>query len=231
MFTGPLRVAIRRVFCCSGMARVGFLVDGFNLYHSLVEAQRDAGSKTTKWLDLKRLCSSYLALAGQIAGERAELERIYYFSASPTHRSQDKINRHALYVRCLRATGIDVQLGRFKKKTVHCNWCNRDFFTHEEKETDVAIATKLFEICHLDQADMTILMTGDTDLAPAVISCKQLFPSKPVLFAFPYKRTNTELVKIAPESFSIKLKSYLRSQFPDLLVLPDGTRLRKPSVW
>lgn len=213
------------------MNRVVFLVDGFNLYHSLVEAQRDAGGKTTKWLDLGRLCTSYLHIAGHIIGCRAELKQIYYFSASPTHRSQDKIDRHVLYVRCLRATGVDVQLGRFKKKTVRCNRCSRDIITHEEKETDVAIASKLFEICQFDQADITILMTGDTDLAPAVITCKRLFPSKPILFAFPYKRTNAELAKIAPESFSIKLKSCLRCQFPNPLVFPDGSKIHKPSLW
>ncbi|MBT9160509.1 MAG: NYN domain-containing protein [Dehalococcoidia bacterium] len=213
------------------MNRTIFLVDGFNLYHSLVEAHHDGRAATAKWLDLRKLCCSYLPLAGRIGGKRADMEHIYYFSAPPTHRSQDKIDRHALYMRCLRASGVDVQLGRFKKKSVHCNKCNRDFFTHEEKETDVAIATKLFEICHLEQCDTAILMTGDTDLAPAVVTCKRIFPNKPIFFAFPYKRTNAELAKIAPESFSIKLRSCLKCQFPDPLVLADGTEIKKPDLW
>ncbi len=213
------------------MNRTVFLVGGFNLYHSLIEAQRDARGATTKWLDLKKLCSLYLPLAGQVAGERADLGHIYYFSAPPTHGTQDKIDRHALYMRCLRCSGVDVQLGRFKKKTLHCGKCNQDFVAHEEKETDVAIATKLFEICHLDQCDTAILMTGDTDLSPAVVTCKRLFPEKLVFFAFPYKRTNAELAEIAPESFSIKLRSCLKCQFADPLVLPDGTKIEKPGVW
>lgn len=212
------------------MNRTVFIVDGFNLYHSLIEAERDSSSGT-KWLDLKKLCSSYLPIAASIGGSRAELESIYYFSASPTHRAQDKIDRHALYMRCLRASGVHVQLGRFKRKTVYCNECNRTFFTHEEKESDVAIAIKLFEICYLDLCDTAILVTGDTDLSPAVVTCKRLFPSKPILFAFPYKRTNVELAKIAPESFSIKLRSCRRCQFSDPLILPDGTSISKPSVW
>lgn len=213
------------------MNRTVFLVDGFNLYHSLIDAQRDSGGKPAKWLNLKQLCSSYLHNAGQVAGRRAEIENVYYFSASPTHRDQDKIDRHSLYIRCLRASGVNVQLGRFKRKTVHCNLCNRDFIAHEEKETDVAIAIKLFEVCHLDQCDTAILMTGDTDLSPAVVTCKRLFPSKPIFFAFPYKRANAELAKIAPESFSIKLQSCQRCQFSDPYVFPDGTQVRKPSKW
>ena len=115
------------------MNRTVFLVDGFNLYHSLVEAHHDVRGTTTKWLDLKNLCCSYLPLAGQVGGKKAYLEHIYYFSAPPTHRTQDKIDKHALYMRGLRASGVDVQLGWFKKKTVHCNKCNRDFFTHARK--------------------------------------------------------------------------------------------------
>ena len=167
----------------------------------------------------------------RVSGERASLARIYCFSAPPIHRSKGKLRRHALYMRCLRATGIHVELARFKSKDVFCPTCNKYFVAHEEKETDVAIAAKLFEVCHVDEADTIVLMTGDTDLAPAVRTCKRLFPSKLIFFAFPYKRTNNELAAIAPESFSVKLRSCLHHQFPDPLVLPDGEEIRKPSEW
>jgi hypothetical protein len=213
------------------MNRSVFLVDGFNLYHSLVQAQRDAGGVTTKWLDLKRLCSAYLPVVARIAGDRASLQRIYYFSAVPTHRSERKQDRHTLYMRCLRGTGVNVELARFKRKDVYCPCCNSYFVSHEEKETDVAIAARLFEVCQSEEAETVVLMTGDTDLAPAVRTCKRVYPSTLIFFAFPYKRTNSELVGIAPESFSIKLRSYLRHQFPDPLVLRDGTSVSKPTNW
>jgi uncharacterized LabA/DUF88 family protein len=213
------------------MKRVVFLVDGFNLYHSLAEAQRDSHGKTTKWLDLQALCSSFLPVAARVVSERAELASIHYFSASPTHRSQSKIDRHALYTRCLSATGVSVHLGRFKRKSGTCPHCGRGYTTHEEKETDVAIASRLFEVLAADSADVVILMTGDTDLAPAVATCKHLFPGRPVLFAFPYRRANSELRKLAPESFSVKLRSYRSNQFSDPLVLGDGSSISKPSSW
>jgi len=213
------------------MNRTVFLVDGFNLYHSLADARRDASKQTTKWLDLGALCRSYLPIAGRIRGEKAKLERIYYFSASPTHREPAKIERHKTYMRCLRATGIHVQLARFKRKDVFCRNCHSMFVAHEEKETDVAIAAKLFEVCHTDEADTVVLMTGDTDLAPAVRTCQRLFPTQVILFAFPYKRTNSELKELARESFSIKLRSCVRHQFADPLVLPDGARVPRPSSW
>ncbi|GBE05776.1 NYN domain protein [bacterium BMS3Abin10] len=213
------------------MNRTIFLVDGFNLYHSCIDAQKDAQGATTKWLDLKSLCVSFLPVSGRIAVERASLEQIYFFSAPPTHRSQNKLNRHTLYMKCLRRTGIVVELGRFKSKDAFCTNCRSSTVLHEEKETDVAIATRLFEMCISNNAETIILMTGDTDLAPAIRTCKRLYPHKHIFFAFPYRRTNAELVGIAPESFSIKLKSYRRHQFPNPLILPDGSNISKPTNW
>jgi len=136
-----------------------------------------------------------------------------------------------LYMSCLRSTGISVELARFKKKEIYCPNCGKNFVGHEEKETDVAIAAKLFEVCVTNEADTMILMTGDTDLAPAVRSCKRLFPTKLIFFAFPYRRTNAELSAIAPESISIKQKSYLRNQLPNPFILQDGSVIHKPSAW
>ena len=100
-----------------------------------------------------------------------------------------------------------------------------------EKETDVAIATKPCEICHNDEADSIVLLTGDTDLAPAVETCRRLFPSKIIVFAFPYRRVNDELRQLAPGSFKVDVRSCFRHQFPDPLVLADGTVIPKPVSW
>ena len=108
------------------------------------------------------------ARPGHVPGERASLERIDYFSTTPTHRSQAKQARHASYLRCLRGTGVHAELARFKGKHVYCPRCGAYFVSHEERETDVAIGARLFEVCQSDEADTVVLMSGDTDLAPAV---------------------------------------------------------------
>lgn len=199
------------------MNKTAYLIDGFNLYHSLVDAQHANHGATTKWLDLASLCNRFLPLAGKVQGTDATLEGIYYFSAPPIHRSQAEQNRHALYMKCLRGTGVELSLGQFKRK--------------KEKETDVAIAAKLFEICHTSSAESVVLVSGDTDLAPAVRVCQRLFPNMTFLFAFPYRRVNDELRQLAPGSFKIKGTTYLAHQFPDPLVLPDGTSIAKPTSW
>ena len=199
------------------MNRTTYLVDGFNLYHSLADAQRDYRGAQTKWLDLTALCQRFLPLVAEARGSSASLKEIWFFSAPPTHRSREKQERHALYVTCLQGTGVHVSLAQFKRA--------------KEKETDVALAAKLFEICHTDTADSVVLLTGDTDLAPAVRTCLKLFPEKTLLFAFPYKRVNDELRLLAPGSFKIKAKTYFTHQFPDPLVLEDGRALHKPMQW
>jgi len=208
-----------------------FLVDGFNLYHSVVAAQADNGGRCVKWLDIPRLCSSYLHLIRQHVKAEVNMEGIHYFSASPTHRSQNTRDRHALYMACLRSAGVRVYLGRFKKKIVECHLCHRDDVRHEEKETDVAVAMHLFEICHSKEADSIVIVSGDTDLAPAVRACQRLFPAIFMCFAFPYKRHNAELKRLLPESFKIGHRSYLTHQYPDPLQLPDGCTVAKPAEW
>jgi len=213
------------------MSQVVFLIDGFNLYHALVDASRDRGGCSTKWLDLMGLCHAYLPAIQQRIGVRPALAKVYYFSASPVHGSQDKIRGHARYMSCLRHTSVNVELGRFRQKTVFCPACQQHVDIPTEKETDVLIAAKLFEVCFTDECETAVLMTGDSDLGPAVRTCHRLFPEKAIFFVFPYRRVSRDLAETAPESFASKPKSYMRHQLPDPLVLRDGTAIAKPSTW
>ena len=124
-----------------------------------------------------------------------------------------------------------MELGRFKEKDVFCTKCRSVFLKHEEKETDVAIAVTLVELLFTDKCDTAVIMSGDTDLSPAVAKSKMLFADKKILFAFPYARKNKELFKLAPGSFSISQKQYIRHQFPNPVILKDGSKIYKPSTW
>ena len=209
--------------------KIVFLIDGFNLYHSIVALQKDTGIKT-KWLDINSLCRSYISLFGK----NAIFEKIFYFSAIPTYLSSsnpDKIIRHEIYIKALENTNIEVILGRFKEKTVYCNKCKSFLLKHEEKETDVAIALKLIEVLIKNIGDTIVIVTGDTDLAPAYRTAKALAIDKKVVFAFPYARKNKELAQLAPGSFSISQNQYIKHQFNNPLVLKDCTELTKPLSW
>ena len=213
------------------MNRVPFLVDGFNVYHSAREARHDLKGASTLWLDFRSLLLSFLSSA---IGRDAVLAEIHYFSALATHMDPKRPGttaRHKAYIDCLRATSVQVHMGRFKSKTVWCRSCKTNNTHYEEKETDVALSAKLLELFHNDACDTVVLVTGDTDLAPAVRTTAQVFPSKTVHFAFPYKRKNKELAQLTGNSFVIRKERYTSNQLSDPFVLPNGRTIAKPPSW
>lgn len=212
--------------------RTIFLIDGFNLYHSVKNASADLGlvGRGTRWLDISSMCGSYLSSIGK----NAQTVGIYYFSAIAKHLlavDPGVEARHMSYVDCLRETGIHVELARFKKKTIQCPHCGKNIRRHEEKETDVAIASKLLEICHLDLCDTVIIVSGDTDITPAFHTARRLFPSKDIGFLLPYKRHNKELMLLTPIHFLIAKATYLKHQLADPFVAPSGRSIAKPTNW
>lgn len=152
------------------MKRVAFLIDGFNLYHSLRELERLTKS-SVKWLDLTRLCQAYLQAVRSAVGEHVELASTTYFSALATHlvpNNPDVVTRHQTYLAALESTGVQVVLSRFKEKTVTCPICGGKYKRHEEKETDVALGLQLIELLTRGACDTAVLVTGDTDFVPAI---------------------------------------------------------------
>lgn len=215
-------------FCL--MNRVTFLVDGFNVYHSAKEARADLPGGSTLWLDLHSLLSSYIS----IFGRDAVLTDIYYFSALAKHIDSKRpgtTRKHQNYIDCLKSTGVKIRLGRFKYKTVWCRNCKTNNVHYEEKETDVALSLKIMELFHLDECDTVVLVTGDTDLAPAVRMAASVYPAKTICFAFPYKRKNKELNSITNKSFLIRKERYATHQFSDPYVGVSGRSINKPPRW
>lgn len=212
------------------MKRVAFLVDGFNLYHSLKEASRDLGGVGTRWLDLSRMCRSFLPEVGR----GAVLDRVHYFSAIATHREPldpGVTRRHRAYISCLESTGVAVELGRFKEKWSVCPTCGARIKRHEEKETDVAIATRLLELCATDRCDVAVLISGDGDLAPAVRAVRARFRAIDVLVGFPYRRGSWDLRGAAHRCFKVRRDRYVGCQFAPIVRLEDGTLVAKPDGW
>jgi uncharacterized LabA/DUF88 family protein len=213
--------------------RTAFIIDGFNVYHSLVEASSSLGlvdERGTKWLDLRSLCKSYLPLFGR----DATLAGVYYFSAVARHLQASKPGvaaRHEYYAKVLRLTGVSVEMSSFKPKRTKCRVCGKPSKTYVEKETDVAVAVKVLEIFHVRSADRVVLMTGDTDVAPAVRAARRMFPSNEVSFAFPWNRSREELSKLVQTPcISMSREVYVAHQFPDPLVIGNRS-VAKPPSW
>lgn len=214
------------------MIRTSFLIDGFNLYHSVKTASHDLGlaGAGTRWLDVRSMCQSYLHLIDTTA----RLSEIYYFSALAKHleiRKPDVTARHRTYIRCLEDSGVIVELHRFKKSPIICHKCNQRFNRREEKETDVAMAARMFELLVLDKCDTIIFVTGDTDIIPAVKTAQNIFPKKEIAFLMPYKRHNNEISNLVSKHFDISSKNYTKHQFADPFINSKGKSIIKPPSW
>lgn len=212
--------------------RVAFLIDGFNFYHSVREVSKDSGANY-RWLDIKALCSSFLPEIGR----DAVCEAVYYFSALATHAEAWRpgtVKRHSAYIGALGATGVVVSLSSFKAKPikVKCPGCKtwQEIIRHEEKETDVAIASKLIELAIGKTADSVVIVTGDTDVIPAIKTARAL-SAKPVYMLYPARRRNGAFQGVANAGWRIKEKHYAAYQLPDPVVLSDGTTIDKPREW
>ena len=174
------------------MNRVVFLADGFNLYHSLRLAGAQHPGRSVRWLDLHALCRSLL----HVVGDHAELLGVHYFSALARHLERTRPGvtvRHQEYMECLEATGVRIVLGRFKSRTAWCPHCGRSHLRHEEKETDVAIASHMISLLARERCESIVLISGDSDLVSAIREVRESFAGKRVICGFPFRRDSVEL--------------------------------------
>jgi uncharacterized LabA/DUF88 family protein len=205
------------------MQRVIAFIDGFNMYHALVEARLNS----CKWLNYRSLAEAFIATSTQ------RLERVYYFSALVPW-DQQKTNRHKIYIQALRSAGVDVVLGKFKKVTRKClGSCREKFQTFEEKETDVNIALTMLKLAMQDMYDMALLFSSDSDLVGAVKTVKEVAPHKHIKVVIPFKRTCLDLKNICDSSAKIKHAHFARHQFSSLVQIGPYKEnvLLKPSEW
>lgn len=196
--------------------RVNVFIDGFNLYHAL----DGTGRHYLKWLDLRRLCLEFAPPPGQILGT------VYYFSAYATWRP-DAYARHRAFVAALETCSVTPVMGMFKEKQRSCRTCGSVWSDHEEKETDVNIAIHLLRDAQLDRYDRALIISGDSDLAPAVRMVREQYPSKSIRILAPYGRSySMDLVNAAGGLSSarrMKLIHVERNLLPGRVTKPDGT--------
>lgn len=198
------------------MSRVITYIDGFNLYHAV----DDLKDQSLKWLDLWALSASLLR-------ENETLIGVNYFSAFATWLNEPYA-RHRVYVAALQARGVSAIMGKFKQKPRSCRACGAKWVGHEEKETDVHIAVRLVADALLNDFERAIVISADSDLAPALRVVRQHRPEKQLLVVAPPGRFGSardlgpklELTKDAFVNF------FCRRSFKTLPATRSSGRLR-----
>ena len=195
-------------------------VDGFNLYHGL----HDATGRANLWLDLVALAKSLRP--------RSNLVGVKYFTA-PVLNEPAAVSRQAHHQGALLAkypSLLSIVQGRYQSKQVTCVRCGHSYIKHEEKETDVNIAVQLVADAARHEMDAALVISADSDLAPAVRMAKRIEPRLFVAAAFPPKRFSNELKALMPVSFQIGANRFRKVQLPDTFTI-GGVTYNRPAKW
>lgn len=195
-------------------------VDGFNLYYGM--HQRFV--RSTLWLDLVALAQSFRP--------RQQLLIVRYFTASVLNDPAGQ-SRQGHYIDALetRYPGRFLTvMGRYQSKRHTCKNCGHTYQRPEEKETDVNIATSIVTDAARNAMDTAIIVSGDSDLAPAVRAAKALRPNLFITAAFPPGRRSVELQTLMPSSFTIGDNKIRQHQLEDSFTA-GGRTFNRPDYW
>ncbi len=209
------------------VAKIVFFVDGFNLYHALdrsAQAPEPHRYHKYKWVSLTKLANCY------VTDKKDVIVGIEYFTTLATWDPK-KVARHRLFIKAQEDEGVAVIYGEFKRKDRICRLCHRTFRSVEEKQTDVNIALRLFQLAVQDRYDKAIIISGDTDLLPAIKAVQSTFPGKQIGVVIPIGRASEDLKKQADFHYKMKEKHLQSSRYNDTITLKDGTTLSCPPTW
>ncbi|MDR1071026.1 MAG: NYN domain-containing protein [Rickettsiales bacterium] len=211
--------------------RVIAYIDGFNLFYSCLKGT------PYKWLDLVKLCESYLR-------PDQELVAVKYFTAyiSAFNGDLSHVNRQHVYIEALRSiSNIDVYLGFFSIKRTKMPKAD-DFFEAgkivpvevaktEEKGTDVNLAVQLVADAFHDRFDYAMLFSNDSDMAHAVRiaaeDCKRRIGLYIDRKATSFKALHENVCYVG----RLTPKILAESQLPDRMILKDGAVIKRPKDW
>lgn len=195
-------------------------IDGFNFYHGM----HDKFGRSTLWID-------FVALA-QSLRPRSHIVAVKYFTA-PVLGDSGAASRQAYHQAAVSARHpnvFEVTQGRYQAKTVTCFHCNTPRVVHEEKETDVNIAVSLVSDAASGAMDSALIVSADSDLAPAVRAAKQFRTHMFIAAAFPPKRFSSELKQLMPASSPIGRDKIRQALLPDTFTAGSTTYVR-PAKW
>ncbi len=146
--------------------RVLAFIDGFNLYYGLLK-----DNPRLKWLDVKKLVQNLFP--------PCEVEEVNYFTAKVDDDGRlspsAKRLRQDAYRKVLEFKGINLVYGRLELREKQCTAAqcchegDRSFKLPVEKMTDVNLALNLVFECQRLNPDIIVVISGDTDLLPALI--------------------------------------------------------------
>ncbi|MUL38233.1 NYN domain-containing protein [Gloeocapsopsis dulcis] len=200
-------------------------IDGFNFYYGAVK------DTPNKWLNLQ----NYFELLRQ----DDDIQKIWYFTAKV---SGAQLVRQETYFDALATLPlIEIVFGLYKLKELRCRIkeCkyqgNKLYKVPEEKGTDVNIALQMLDDAYQSACDRMILVSGDSDLVPAVKLVKKRHPKIQITVYIPANHPKRgaakELRNVADKHKTLPSALLSKAQFPQSLIGISGKTICKPSCW
>ncbi len=212
--------------------RIIVYVDGFNLYFGM----KNAGYTRYYWLDVTTLSRSLLKTNQRLISTKYFTARISGPKRNDSQRKTEyltkKQERQTTYLDALNTLDdFKMYEGQYLAKQRTCHQCGSQWTTHEEKMTDVNIATELLVDAFQDKYDTALLISADSDLVSPVLAVQELYPEKRIIAAFPPERHSHRLKEAASAQISVGRANLAKSQLPESISLPNGHNLRRPKGW
>ena len=209
-------------------------IDGFNLYYGSLKDRPDL-----KWLDLRKMVA--------VLFPNDEIMGVTYFTARVDDDGRstpsEKRMRQDNYCRALASVDVEVVDGRLEYRekeclVSHCALPRPCFFRIPvEKMTDVNMALHMVEDVVKFSPNVAVVISGDTDLIPAMQRVRRLMPKglKQAFIpcsekALKFRRTDEYGLNgwVARRLGEDVLRS---AQFPPMVTAKDGTLLHRPTRW
>lgn len=215
------------------MTSVVAYIDGFNLYYGM----KSRFGRRHLWLDVVKLVRRLRP--------NDEVVLVRYFTAivkGDLAAAQNQLD----YLDAMRAANgplLDVRLGRFKDRPTRvCRRCGRPYECRcgrvhqswEEKETDVALGAMMVADAAMGRAETTMLVTADTDLAPALAAVRMVVPEQKIYLAMPpgSTRPSSRLTAVGDVGhFFINGPALRNSQLPHQVTDGSGRAYKRPEKW
>lgn len=228
--------------------RTAFFVDGYNVFYGLL-----AGTPY-KWLNLEQL----LAHIARVENPLSSLASVEYFTSSvkPELATRGIASKEAQdsYVRALKASKVIVHYGRHQLERANApRFVSREvgasrqdtvaIWKLEEKETDVHIAISMYRTASRQEKlpwdkriEQLVLVSGDTDMAPALRAIREDFPHMKIGVVLPYRSGSRRL---APGSLQqhahwmrrvVTCEELQSHQFPNRVPTHKAPAI-KPDYW
>ena len=217
------------------MQRVGIYIDGNNLFYGALKLDE---RRKYRWLNPEKLvrevCDNFFI------NNLAHIEFIKFYTARVSNRSGnlDAPRNQQLYFNALKTIkNLQIILGSFQvhEKILPISPLElkkngkpkiQKVLNTEEKGSDVNLGVHLVYDACMDNIDVAIVITNDTDLAEPIRIVADVI-GKPVINLCPHKSVAFSLKKIRNvKHYTIETSHLAKSQFPDSV---DG--IIRPYHW